>query len=405
MIKITGAQYAWLFLEPHGSIEKKEICVDYQGNILKRKEIPYSKKIVKVVKDEKKIILINDLSRDHTIVNKDNDNKGRLEFIRSVLCVPLCHFNNYLGCVYLGNNIVAGLFNSESKKIVQIISAQAGVFLENAYIIDEYKKLNKNLQYKVKEYTKDIREKNSQLVESNLKLVNSERMNNILTGTIVHDIKNYTAGIEGHIRILSRKFPDNKPIKRSLSLVTSSCIDIVNLTSNLLDIGKLEESKLEPKKEILSFDTLKSIINNQKNNVLFEERNISIKIVEPTCPFSINADEYLVTRIFQNLFSNASKYAPKNGNVCITMYSESEEDIISFFCSGIPIPEKEREVIFDKYMRSDSMRHLYSKGLGLFFCKMVASAHNGRIWVDTDSDGNYFKIAFQKRSIKVPVHH
>jgi signal transduction histidine kinase len=87
------------------------------------------------------------------------------------------------------------------------------------------------------------------------------------------------------------------------------------------------------------------------------------------------------------------------------MYSESEEDIISFFCSGIPIPEKEREVIFDKYMRSDSMRHLYSKGLGLFFCKMVASAHNGRIWVDTDSDGNYFKIAFQKRSIKVPVHH
>ena len=69
---------------------------------------------------------------------------------------------------------------------------------------------------------------------------------------------------------------------------------------------------------------------------------------------------------------------------------------MTFFTSGAPIPDAQRDIIFEKYSRIDGKTSQYSKGLGLFFCKMVMTAHKGRIWLDTDQNGNYFKLGFRK---------
>jgi K+-sensing histidine kinase KdpD len=216
----------------------------------------------------------------------------------------------------------------------------------------------------------------------------------------VHDIKNYAAGIEGNIGVLSRKHPENESIKRTLSLVKNTCFDIVNLTSNLLDIGKMEESKLEPNKALIHYDQIRKVVNQFKENILFEERNISIQIIPPLDKFSIEADMYLLTRVFQNLFNNAAKYVPRGGKVVVSMESGIDEDIVCFFSTGKPIPEKDKEIIFDKYSSLDDKRNIHSKGLGLFFCRLVAQSHGGRIWLDTDEHGNYFKLAFKKTPVR-----
>lgn len=388
MIRATGAQYAWFFLEENKRFDKKVICIDFHE---KEQNAPFLQEIINRVKNDKKIVLIKDASKNLSI--KENTSKT---LIRSVLCTPLNGLNGYLGCIYLGNNMVSGLFSEESIKAVKIISAQAYVLLQNAYLMDEYKNLNKYLKLTIKEQTKDIREKNDELVETNLKLVDSERMKNMLTGTIVHDIKNYAAGIEGNIRVLNIKYDNDMVLNRTLSLMNNTCVDIVNLTSNLLDIGRMEESKLEPRKEIINYSHIKKMTCKYIENFIFVERNISITINPPPDSFSIEADLYLLTRVFQNLFNNAGKYTPKNGEVIISMESKSDEDHICFFSSGPAISNK--DVIFEKYSRSEDQKTIYSKGIGLFFCKLVTDAHNGRIWLDTDGNGNYFKLAFKKTS-------
>jgi signal transduction histidine kinase len=73
-----------------------------------------------------------------------------------------------------------------------------------------------------------------------------------------------------------------------------------------------------------------------------------------------------------------------------------EENIICCFNSGAPIAAEDKNVLFDKYARVESKSSQYSKGLGLFFSKMVMNAHSGRIWLDTDETGNYFKLSFRK---------
>jgi K+-sensing histidine kinase KdpD len=226
-------------------------------------------------------------------------------------------------------------------------------------------------------------------------------MKGLLAGTLVHDIKNYAAGIEGNATLLTKFYPSEERVQKTARVVSDCCTGIVSLASNLLDIGKMEEGKLVVKKELFTKKDLFSMAEQLKQNVMFEEKNISVSLFDNTKEtFEIEVDYYLMERVLQNLFSNAAKYVPREGKVMLTLDARGDENVLCFFNSGNPIPEADKPPLFDKYARLDSKGSQYSKGLGLFFCKMVMNAHNGRIWLDTDESGNYFKLAFKKRTVQ-----
>jgi serine/threonine protein kinase/signal transduction histidine kinase/tetratricopeptide (TPR) repeat protein len=394
LIAATGAQFGGLFVGGDEHHQEHSLFMDFEGKTIPEKSVLYSRAMVDKVRETQTVILIKDGARDRKIT-------GELGMeIRSALCVPLTRGKAIHGCVYLGNNMVTGLFSEDSVKTAQIIAAEASILLENAYLMDSYKRLNKDLQKKVREQTTDIRQKNKQLAESNVKVVESERMKGLLTGTLVHDIKNYVSGIEGNATLLSRSFPEDARVMKTVNIVSDCCSGIVGLASNLLDIGKMEEGKLVLKKEHLDSQTILAIGEHLKKNAMFEEKNISVTLADNTKgTFVIQADYYLVDRVLQNLFSNAVKYTPRDGRVVLSLETFGEENIICCFNSGAPIAAEDKNVLFDKYARVESKSSQYSKGLGLFFSKMVMNAHSGRIWLDTDPAGNYFKLSFRKPNV------
>lgn len=394
MIKATGAQYGCIFVRGQDGHLKCMLNLDFQGNRLSDNDIVISRSIVDKAEQNRQVLLVNDGVGE--FIKKERDT----ERIRSVLCVPLYREDNFLGCVYLGNDKVSGLFSENAVKTVQIISAHAGILLENAYLMEKYKMLNRELDTKVKQQTHDMLEKNRQLEVANLKLVESERVKGVLSGTLVHDIKNYAAGIEGNLQYLGRKLEHDTKVKRVLDVVSETCSDIVSLASNLLDIAKMDEGKLVVRPETLDCSFISTIAEKFSINTLFEEKEIQPVIFKNTENFSVYADVYLLERVIQNLFSNAAKYVPRKGRVELRFETTETENLLCFYNSGIAIPEKEREVLFEKYARIENHHSQYSKGLGLFFCRMVMNAHKGRIWVETDDSGNHFKLAFPHKNIK-----
>jgi K+-sensing histidine kinase KdpD len=119
-------------------------------------------------------------------------------------------------------------------------------------------------------------------------------------------------------------------------------------------------------------------------------------IMPPHGDFAIMADPYLVERMIQNLYSNAAKYTNAGGNVTFSFEETEGENILTFASSGPVIPDDQKTIIFEKYSRVEGRQSQYSKGLWLFFCKMVMTAHGGRIWLDTDEQGNYFRLGFKR---------
>jgi signal transduction histidine kinase len=392
LIKATGAQHGGLFLDEDNPYSEQTFLMNFDGKPLSPEQMVISEDILEWVKANQKIMLVKDGVKDPRI--RASAEKHR---IRSVLCVPLLREDEYIGCAYLSNDRISNLFTQGAEKAAYILSTQAGILLENAYLMDSYKKLNTRLERQVKEQTNDIRKKNKQLEAFNVRLIESERMKSLLTGTLVHDIKNHASGIFQNIKVLARKFKEQPRVQKNLGMMADSCNDIVGLSSNLLDIGKMEEGKLEVTRRSVTYAEIRKIIDKFTHGVIFEEKGIRVNVIPPAGKFEIEADLYLLQRVLQNLFSNASKYTEQRGEVIISFETGDRENIISIFNSGPPIPEGMKESLFDKYSRLGDKRSVFSKGLGLYFCRMVMHAHGGKIWVDTDAHGNSFKISFINR--------
>jgi signal transduction histidine kinase len=62
---------------------------------------------------------------------------------------------------------------------------------------------------------------------------------------------------------------------------------------------------------------------------------------------------------------------------------------------GVGIPEAERALVLERFVRGDPARSGDGSGLGLYICKTLVEANQGRIWMEsTAGQGTSFHLAF-----------
>jgi len=86
---------------------------------------------------------------------------------RSILCVPLRTRNRLSGILYLENNLAPGVFGPERLELLNLLSAQIGLSIENARLYDGLERLNRTLETQVAERTSELAEQ-SQLLRTAL---------------------------------------------------------------------------------------------------------------------------------------------------------------------------------------------------------------------------------------------
>jgi hypothetical protein len=174
-------------------------------------------------------------------------------------------------------------------------SSQKAILTHMEETYNKLQEANIDLERKVAEQTADIRKKNTELEQANRQLRESERMKDLLTGTLVHDIKNHIFSIAGDVKVLARDCSNTAPAQEIISHTAEACSSAMSLACNMLDIGKMEEGKLHVEPEFFDFDKLTAILNKYTHNILFFERQISVTINAPIIPLRFSAD-YLPSR-------------------------------------------------------------------------------------------------------------
>jgi two-component system, sensor histidine kinase and response regulator len=110
----------------------------------------------------------------------------------------------------------------------------------------------------------------------------------------------------------------------------------------------------------------------------------------------------LLHRLMDNLLSNAIKFSPPLSKIILRVehlsHSNTDTQIrvqarIQVTDEGPGIKEELRQQIFNKYEIGEVVDDVTQIGLGLTFCKMVAEAHGGRIYVEENSpQGSIFTV-------------
>jgi len=206
-----------------------------------------------------------------------------------------------------------------------------------------------------------------------------------MTDTIIHDLKN-------PLSVIMTKSDDK--------FILQSCKRMLNLVLNVLDIDKYETTEFRLNKE---FHSLKAIIETAISNfqVLADEKNITFE--NNSSDFEVLVDIEVITRVFENILSNAIRFSDMNQKIIFSTKEIKENKIsVTIKNFGKQIPENQLSTIFEKYqqiLKKDNVNYK-STGLGLTFCKMALEAHKQIIYAQNiENDGVEMVFTLEGRSI------
>ncbi|MCK4797859.1 MAG: GAF domain-containing protein, partial [Spirochaetes bacterium] len=139
-MQLVGAERGILLLYPDKDKKKEhelEIkTVRNSKKITDTENFRLSSMIKKRMEEEAKPFIISDVQNDSVLKSLDSVIKSE---IKSILSAPIMFKNEMLGNIYLDNRLVSGLFKEEDLKVLEMITNQAGVSIENARLVESLK--------------------------------------------------------------------------------------------------------------------------------------------------------------------------------------------------------------------------------------------------------------------------
>lgn len=110
-------------------------------------------------------------------------------------------------------------------------------------------------------------------------------------------------------------------------------------------------------------------------------------------------DSDKMTSILKNILSNALKYTPRGGNVCVCLYENGNTWSVEVKDTGIGIPSREQKKLFRNYFRGSNVVNLKvtGSGIGLMLVYKLVKLHKGKIRIQSsEGQGTCVQMTFPK---------
>jgi signal transduction histidine kinase len=239
------------------------------------------------------------------------------------------------------------------------------------------------------------------LIENIANLEASRKLNELqetFIAMITHELNTPIGFIKGYTTTLLRQDADwdQQTQDEFLKIIDEETDRLSELINVLLDSSRLQTGTLpmEIKKTNMS-KLVESLV--ERLSPRFEEIKIS-PVIRDLDVF-VQADTTRISAVFENLISNAAKYAPESKLKIILEKVNGNAKII-FEDDGPGIPEQYQEKIFSRFFRvPDNTSSVRGTGLGLYICKQIIEAHQGTISVMSNGDKG------TKFIIKLPIYN
>jgi signal transduction histidine kinase len=210
---------------------------------------------------------------------------------------------------------------------------------------------------------------------------------------IVHDIKAPLTGVRLTIEALEDETLPPQ-IHHKLQGIIQRSEGLLLHLHNVLDLSRFESGRLALRPEPVppAF-----IIQRLLHHFGPLAQHQGVKLVAPPLPNlpPIRVDEPSLDRVLANLLVNALAATPQGGEIQVKALPGCDHQEIEIIVedTGCGLSSEEREHLFEKYR--DSRHKNDGSGLGLYICKTLVEANQGRIWVESATgQGTAFHLAF-----------
>ena len=214
---------------------------------------------------------------------------------------------------------------------------------------------------------------------------------------VSHEMKTPLAVMQNYGTLLQAPdLPEQKRIEYAKA-ISESCRRLADLMTNILKLNRLENQQIFPQqKEFNLSEQLCECLLAYEN--VWEQSEIEIE-TDIAQDVMIQADEELLSLVWNNLFSNAFKFTGPGGRVFVSLRSGDYYAVVKVKDTGCGMSPETGAHIFEKFYQGDTSRSTAGNGLGLALVKRIIDITGGEISVTSaPGAGSTFTVQLQMHS-------
>lgn len=213
----------------------------------------------------------------------------------------------------------------------------------------------------------------------------AEKMRREFSANVSHELKTPLTSISGYAELMQNGMVQPQDIPQFASKIYKEAARLISLVEDIIKISRLDEKDARTTKELVDLYEISSEIVERLLPVA--ERNLVTLHLEGS-PVKLVAVRAMMLDLIYNLCENGIKYNRQGGKVTISIYEEDQHPVIKVSDTGIGIPSKYQERIFERFYRIDKShsKQTGGTGLGLSIVKHVVEYQGGYIEVHSTPD-------------------
>ena len=195
--------------------------------------------------------------------------------------------------------------------------------------------------------------------------------------TISHELRTPLGFIKGYSTSLLREDTnwDEATQREFLAIIDEEADRLSLLIENVIESARLQSKTLPLRFQPLRLD---AVLRDVVMRIRSRYKDLEIHMdTQPTSP--IQGDGVRIAQVFENLFTNAIKYAA-GAPITISLYPKEDSVLVIFTDQGPGIAPEALPLIFERFYRVRTEKTVTGSGLGLYICKQIIHAHRGKIW-------------------------
>lgn len=238
----------------------------------------------------------------------------------------------------------------------------------------------------------DLDKEKNRVVDANLQLQEATNAKLIFFTNVSHDLRTPLTLIAEPVEQLSKAGNLSPEQKVMAKLANKNCRILMRLINQILDFRKYENGKLHLN---LAQTDMKLCLKEwtESFRALAYSKHVHYKVdIDESADLSMAVDVERMERVLFNLVSNAFKYTPENGTICVSASRKDNKLVLKVSDTGKGMTEYDMQHIFERFYQIDEV-HAKGSGIGLSLVKAFVELHKGKITVESEpGKGTVFTV-------------
>lgn len=232
-----------------------------------------------------------------------------------------------------------------------------------------------------------------QLQQANEKLTELSVQKDGFLSQISHELRTPMTSIRSFSEILRESEGlGEEQLRKYSSIILEESIRLTRLLDEILDLSVLENGQVVLQKQA---GNLKTLIDRAVTSTASFDTGKDLKIIrdEAAENVEVTTDIDRLSQVFINLISNTMKYCDAaKPELRISVMLKEGDVVLDFADNGSGIPERHREIVFEKFSRLSDSSAAGGAGLGLAISREIMRNLGGAITYLPDQSGAVFRV-------------